>query len=399
MPTTIYNVRIKRSVFNWLITTSGWSDKELANKLNYSEREILELLVSKKDVELPINKVELLASLIKRPLSVFFISSPPHDSTQLADFRKLSKNSSKSYSKETSLAIRKARRLQKISRTLMVSSDIRFRKENEYNISKNSAEEAAIIERNLSGIPINEQKSWDGDYIAFRRWKDWIESKNMFVFQMDFPIEDARGFSLIDIEPYIIVLSVHDSVRGRIFSLFHEYAHILLRKPAVCNLESFDSHKSEIKKIERWCDAFAGAFILPSSEISKHIDNKEKIFKKSIKSTIQKISSEYRISELGALVRLGNLQFIQKEQYREEYLRLLQEFELKKVENIKKKEEREQQTGGISGEKRALNEKGKKFSNFILENSRQGKLSEIDVLDYLDIRAKNLPKLQEALNK
>ncbi len=391
-----FNVKIKRGVFEWLVNTSGWTDKELAEKLNYSERAISEMRLGKNDVELPINKVELLASTIKRPLSVFFISKPPVEPSILADFRKLSKNSSKNYSKETALAIRKATRLQKISFDLMKSSDYSIKKENEYQISKISPEDAAIIERNQSGISVEEQMLWKNEYIAFKKWKDWIESKNIFVFQMDIPIEDARGFSLINIEPFIIVLSLHDSVRGRIFSLFHEYAHILLRKPAVCNMESYNSRSHEVRNIERWCDSFAGSFILPMTALIKP---KQQIEREYIPELVRKISSQYKISELGTLVRLGNLRYIDEENYRFEYLRLVNEFEIKKEEKRKKNELKEKQEGGIPGEKRAINEKGKRFSKFILESSKRGKISEYDVMDYLDIQAKNLPKLHEALNQ
>ena len=396
MTGSAFNVKIKRGVFEWLVNTSGWTDKELAEKLNYSERTISEMRLGKNDVELPINKVELLASTIKRPLSVFFISKPPVEPSVLADFRKLSKNSSKNYSKETALAIRKATRLQKISFDLMKSSDYSIKKENEYQISKISPEDAAIIERNQSGISVEEQTSWKNEYIAFRKWKDWIESKNIFVFQMDIPIEDARGFSLTNIEPFIIVLSLHDSVRGRIFSLFHEYAHILLRKPAVCNLEGYSSGSLEVRKIERWCDSFAGSFILPMTALIKP---KQQIEREYIPELVRKISSQYKISELGTLVRLGNLRYIDQENYRLEYSRLINEFEVKKEEKKKKNELKEKQEGGIPGEKRAINEKGKRFSKFILDNSKRGKISEYDVMDYLDIQAKNLLKLHEALNQ
>jgi len=392
-----FNVKIKRGVFEWLVNTSGWSDKELAEKLNYSEKAIAEMRIGRSDVELPITKVELLASAIKRPLSVFFISKPPIEPSIVADFRKLSKNSSKNYSKETALAIRKATRLQKISSDLMKSSDSPLiGKENEYLISGISPEDAAIIERKQSNISIEEQISWKNEYIAYRRWKDWIESKNIFVFQMDIPIEDARGFSLTNIDPFIIVLSSHDSVRGRIFSLFHEYAHILLRKPAVCNMESYSSGSLEIRKIERWCDSFAGSFIVPKAAL---IEPKQQIEREFIREVVRKISSHYKISELGALVRLGNLRYIDQDDYRIEYSKLVNEFELKKVENQKKKEIKEKQEGGIPGEKRAINEKGKRFSKFILESSKRGKISEYDVMDYLDIQAKNLSKLHEALNQ
>ena len=45
------------------------------------------------------------------------------------------------------------------------------------------------------------------------------------------PVDDARGFSLTDGEPYVIVVNSADADRARLFTLFHEYAHILLNMP------------------------------------------------------------------------------------------------------------------------------------------------------------------------
>ena len=44
------------------------------------------------------------------------------------------------------------------------------------------------------------------------------------------PIEDARGFSLTEVEPFVIVVNESDAPNAKIFTLFHEYGHILLNQ-------------------------------------------------------------------------------------------------------------------------------------------------------------------------
>ncbi|MCX7871614.1 MAG: zinc peptidase, partial [bacterium] len=66
-------------------------------------------------------------------------------------------------------------------------------------------------EREKIRISIAEQIEWQNAYEAFNFWRTTIESKNIFVFQFKFPLEDARGFSLMDKEPAVIVINQNDN--------------------------------------------------------------------------------------------------------------------------------------------------------------------------------------------
>ena len=66
---------------------------------------------------------------------------------------------------------------------------------------------------------------------AFDQWREWLESLNISVLKLKIPAGDARGFSLTDGEPSVIVVNSADAERARLFTLFHEYAHLLLDIP------------------------------------------------------------------------------------------------------------------------------------------------------------------------
>jgi len=61
-----------------------------------------------------------------------------------------------------------------------------------------------------------------------------IESFNIFVFQTSMQIEDVRGVTLFDKLPVVIVINSKDSPEAKIFSLLHEYGHVLLKKDGIC---------------------------------------------------------------------------------------------------------------------------------------------------------------------
>ena len=67
----------------------------------------------------------------------------------------------------------------------------------------------------------------------FNLLRDIIEDKNILVFQISMPVEDARGFAIADETPAIIVVNSKDHIEARVFSLMHEFGHILLKESGI----------------------------------------------------------------------------------------------------------------------------------------------------------------------
>jgi len=84
------------------------------------------------------------------------------------------------------------------------------------------------------------------------------------------PVEEIRGFSLVREErPPVIVISSQDSPNGRIFTLFHEYSHILLEESGLCiPSEVIDKGQQDV---EKFCNEFAGNFLVPTHHLKESI--------------------------------------------------------------------------------------------------------------------------------
>ena len=65
------------------------------------------------------------------------------------------------------------------------------------------------------------------------------------------PIEDARGFALADANPKIIVVNSKDQIEARIFTLLHEFAHILLGETSI-SIPDLRSNNTIEKWVEGW---------------------------------------------------------------------------------------------------------------------------------------------------
>ena len=60
----------------------------------------------------------------------------------------------------------------------------------------------------------------------------------------------------------MIAVDSNDDYRARIFTLLHEYAHLLLRTSGI-------SDQNRHVPIQRWCNQFAANFLMPADEFLK----------------------------------------------------------------------------------------------------------------------------------
>ena len=393
MSRTSVEVSIAPDVFRWLCGTSGWLAKDIAKRIEVPEEDVRRWYEGKTNPILPLTKVEKLSEAFKRPLAAFLLSKPPEEIKTLPDFRKLP-GVHGDFSKETHLAIRKARRLQKVRSELMenLGSDVSVKVRT--RTLQDDPEVVANDER--VNLPVEmAQISTSTPTKLFQFWRDWFEQKNITVLQLKMPVEDARGFSLTDNKPFVIVVNESDAPNAKIFTLFHEYGHILLNESAVCNRDSDETDDKRIKRIEYWCNRFAGAFLVPEDFLKKELDI-EKLCQTTHYSRIAaSIANRLKISKESALMRLLTLDYISPSEFRTERDKIRAAAVLIK-EQMKEKQRQSTKKSGpaISLDKKCLDEKGHHFVSLVLKNSDLGYITSRDALDYLDIKMKNLEKLR-----
>jgi Zn-dependent peptidase ImmA (M78 family) len=118
------------------------------------------------------------------------------------------------------------------------------------------AERAAANERGRIAPALDEQLAWDAPKDAFLHWREVIEAEEVVVHKVPFQEESVRGFALYKNGYGLIAVDSNDDYRPRVFTLFHEYAHLLLRASGI-------SDQNRQVPIERWCNRFAATFLMP----------------------------------------------------------------------------------------------------------------------------------------
>jgi Zn-dependent peptidase ImmA (M78 family) len=200
------------------------------------------------------------------------------------------------------------------------------------------------------------------------------------VFQFPMPVEEIRGFSLIREEyPPVIVISSKDAPNGRIFTLFHEYCHILSGNSGLCIPSEVvdEGHRD----IEKFCNEFAGNFLVPTHHLKKSIKASQV---SNVEELILDLSKAFVVSQFVILRRLYSLKEIDFKEYRRLF-HLLQKG-VKKVE-----------PAGGDFYKNQYAEKGKKFISLVVEAESGGKITLSRALDYLGLKTKHYDQVVDML--
>jgi Zn-dependent peptidase ImmA (M78 family) len=162
----------------------------------------------------------------------------------------------------------------------------------------------AAAERSRLGVkPLVQIDKWKSADEAFKRWRLKVEDQGVFVYVEKFPSDDCRGFSIVDRGVLAVVVNDNEWVEGaKVFTLFHEYAHVLLRRGGIC-LEQPTS------QVERFCNRFASAFLLPSklvSEVAARLDGAWTDDNLKAGARLAKVSISAFVLRLEALNRVPN---------------------------------------------------------------------------------------------
>lgn len=142
---------------------------------------------------------------------------------------------------------------------------------------------------------------------VFNFWRDILEQSGFLVFQTTrVPFREFRGFSISYAKLPIIVVNGSDAANGKVFTLFHEVAHIANRTSGLCVL---DEGVSE----EAIANAFSANFLMPRQQIERMMPRIAE-FKGDPVAMSESVAAECRVSMIAAGVRLRSLNLLTNEQ-------------------------------------------------------------------------------------
>jgi Zn-dependent peptidase ImmA (M78 family) len=380
---------IKPELLVWARTSAGFDVAQIAKKLKIPTDRLQAWESGAK--KLTVAQLRRLAEIYRRPLAVFYLPVSPKNFDAMHDFRRLPGEVSGIESPELRLEIRKALYRRGIAVDLANALD---EKPPQLNVKAEVGEDPEIIGlriRKLLSVSPQQQSDWKNENQALRSWRNAIEKLGILVFQArHVDIAEMFGFSITESPFPALVVNVKHSVRGRIFTMLHELAHIVLNQDAICDLDEETPRATEDLKIEVVCNHVAGAALIPKESLLQEevvaADHKTKEWPDH---TIDSLARDYWVSREVVVRRLLLLGLTtqsfykqKREQYKEEYASLAG---------------RKKKPGFAPPDRIAINAAGEQFVRLVLSSYANEKITASDVADYLDLRLKHISKVEQAL--
>lgn len=328
---------------------------------------------------------EKLAALYRRPVAVFFLPKAPDEPAPPTDFRRLAGVAGSALSLRFRLVLRTARWLQNV--TLRLAEELN---EPAARIGRaESTDDPRSVsqrERNNLGISVSEQLSWQTPGAAFRRWRESLEQLGIVVLQFSFPMDDARGCSLDGLDRPVIVVNGADVPTARCFTLFHEFAHLLLKEPGVCTPEPTMVHvgSRRLARVEQFCNQFASEFLVPATEFVTRVGPRDHWDDKDLQS----VGREWKVSRQVIWHRLHTLRYVSTNEYRSR---------LEKWQGIPTPVRPPRKFFATAAPKRAVRERGRFFARLVRSARQRGLITASDESDYLGIKVRDLPRMAQLL--
>jgi len=328
------------------------------------------------------------ANVYKRPLAVFFLPAPPRDFVALKDFRRLPDQTQVSASPMLNLEIRRAQMRRETALELAASIGIEPPRVSILESNLDDSGHIAGEARRILGVSLEEQYGWRGRYEPLHGWISALERVGVLVFQTGaVALDEVRGFSISAAVYPVVVVNAKDSPRGRVFTLIHEFAHVLLNRGGMCDLHTSRRRGSQEADTEVFCNQVAGVFLLPSREfLSEPIVTGKASRAIWTESEIRQLADKFSVSQEVVLRRLLTLGRISPSFYRESRRQLVEAY---------RREAESTQSGFVPHHVLKTRDLGRAFIRLVIEAYHTEAINSSDVAEMLGVKLKHLSTIEQ----
>lgn len=365
-------VAVEKEVIKWARESIGLSEEAAAQALKVAV-EILRAWEAGEDSP-GIGQLRRMATVYKRPVTALMQPDIPPVAPMPKDFRTVGGIAAK-LSPDAYLAIREAQRIQMLITELVEDvPDIMPPIHLTFHSSGDSATESGLLTRNEFGAEYKHYEAQTGfrdANQAYNAWRTRLQLKGILVLAKPMHPMDCRGFSLYEGGLPIIVVNSREVDQAKIFTLFHEYAHLTRRQGGIC-LER------DAERNEKWCNQFAASFLVPEEwlrwNVATHVTST---------AEVERLARKFKVSRHVVALRLRDLRLGDANLYAM----------IKAEDDVRAfvrrpsmgDEEKEEQGGGPTQAQRRLVEVGVGYAGAILEALDRGAIDLREAGEYLNI--------------
>ena len=372
---------INPTIIKWARERSGYTLQEVAKSLN---RDVATISNWESGAAAPTYvQLEKLADKYKRPVAMFFFPEPPHE-TDFVGQLALRSSEIEQLDPGIRILLRQARARQLSLMELNMDAnpaETKIFRDLHPQLGDSPTELAQQARAHLD-ISVETQAGWNSAKEALGNWLESVEEKGIFVFKAAFQNDSVDGFCLVHEQFPVIYLNNSRSSVRQIFSLFHELAHLLLGESGITR-----GINPVGEQIEVFCNQFAAEFLVPSGNLETVLD-----YPVYNDAAIEELANYYKVSRPVILLKLVDRGIFTFEDYWQKTEQWNEEYESRLERGVGA----ESPGGGNYYNTRAVY-LGYRFMELAFSKYYQGQCSMEELAEHLNVKAKNLPGLEDCL--
>ena len=395
---TAERIRVAPAVIIWARQSAGLDPDQAARKLTVSRTTLDGWETG--DRPPTIKQLRKAAEAYRRPLAVLLLPSPPTDFSPLQDFRLISAADTPQ-SPELVSEVKRALTQREVFLELDEVAPMALVQSAQLPMieQRMSSDAAGALLREALDLDSVPRALWSRPPDALNYCLRAVETLGVIVIQTQgVEIDELRGFSISEPPHPVIALNGKDFPRPRLFTLFHELAHISLRVGGLCDL-----HEAETNRVmsqdytEHYCNSVAASVLMPAHTILRNaaVAQAREDYDWSL-DELSQLSARFGASSEAVLLRLISLSkaswdtyWARREELEEEY----------SDARRRVRERQRESSGGPSYYVVKARDMGHGYITTVLDAFRSRAISSLDVADYLDVRYDQLSQLEQAASR
>lgn len=376
------HINVSHEVLVWAREWIALNRTQASESTGISLKRIVQLESGERQPTL--KELKAFSKTYKRTIATLLLNKPPKEKPLPADRRTIDSKELGHFHEKTIMAVRKARALAQSFIELREEMDMPFPKFKLSSSIQDSPQEVAKMIRHQ--LRLDEIREIEDVKIALEAYIERIETLGVAVFQLSLTQDSVRGFAIVDdIIPIIGIKRGGEQPHAKIFTLFHELGHILLKEGAISDLSL-----NPTWELEKWCNAFAAEVLVPTSELlqmrilQEYQSQGQKIW---AKKDLVDLANHFHVGPLAMLRSLLENDLTSKAFYKEKHEKW-NKLQFRKAKNPE----------GRNLAKEAVQEKGKTYVGLAFKAFDQNRINIKDLSDFLGVKLSYIPKTRQLLN-
>lgn len=340
--------------------------------------------------ELPsITEAKKLANLYKVPFATFYLTNPPEKKVKkYTDRRTYNDTVYREVSYELWSEICRVTSNRQIIEDL--TEEIEYKKLPVIEANLNEKQTADIIRQYFSlELPFKNKAAYKNNGFSF--YRGLLEQHGIMVAQITgVSLSEMRGISMYYDTFPIIAINNKDFERAKVFSLFHEVAHLVRRSSSLCLID-FDERNDEEEKI---CDRIAAEVLMPEDSFRRIALSAFDEYGEWSDLCLIAIADKYAVSTFSVVRRLHELNIITKTMYFSVYQRISDKFKEDQEFILRSKDEKEFK---VKYYITYLSKEGYLFPKKVLSAYSRGEISYGEMCSTLNVKGKHISNIERAV--